>query len=483
VTAPDAVVVGAGPNGLAAAVVLARAGLTVRVFEANALVGGAARTLPLTLPGFAHDIGSAVHPLAAGSPLFRALPLGAHGLRWLQPELALAHPLDARPPVLLARDVDETARLLGADAAAYRALMAPFASRWDALAPDLLGPLLRWPAHPLSLARFGIAAVQPMATLARRSFRSDAARALLGGIAAHSAVPGTHLGTTSFALVLAAAGHAVGWPVPACGSQAITSALASYLRSLGGDIETGAPVTSLDALPRSRAVLLDVTPRQLLAIAGGRLPNGYRRALSRYRYGPGAFKVDWALDGPVPWRDAECGRAGTVHLGGTLEEMVASETETWRGGHPERPYVLLSQPSRVDRSRAPEGREVLWAYCHVPNGSTVDMLPRIEAQIERFAPGFRDRVLARHVLNARDLEARDMNLVGGDISGGANTLWQLFARPTLGPAPYATPLRGVYLCSASTPPGGGVHGMCGYRAAAVALRREFGLRAMPLVTR
>jgi phytoene dehydrogenase-like protein len=481
VTRFDAVVVGAGTNGLTAAIVLARAGLSVRVVEANDAVGGAARTAALTLPGFAHDLGSAVHPLAVGSPIFRALPLADHRLRWLQPDVALAHPLDDAPPALLTRDVDDMAGALGADAPAYRALVAPFAERWDALAPDVLGPLVHWPAHPLLLTRFGLAALQPMTRLAERTFRGAAARALLGGIAAHSAVPGTHAGTASFALVLAAAAHAGGWPVAAGGSQAISDALASYLRALGGEIATGERVASLDALPRARVVLLAVTPRQLLALAGDRLPAGYRRALASYRYGPGAFKVDWALDGPVPWRDADCARAGTVHLGGRLEEIVASEAAVWRGEHPARPFVLLAQPSRVDPSRAPAGREALWGYCHVPNGSTVDVLPHIEAQIERFAPGFRDRILARHVAGPRALEAADANLVGGDISGGANTLWQLFSRPVARWVPYGTPIRGVYLCSASTPPGGGVHGMCGYRAAALALRHDFGLTATPLI--
>jgi phytoene dehydrogenase-like protein len=479
----DAVVVGAGPNGLTAAVVLAQAGLSVRLIEANETIGGAARTAALTLPGFRHDVGSAVHPLAAGSPIFRALPLDAHGLRWVQPDLALAHPLDGAQPALLARDVDETGRSIVVDAPAYRALVGPFAERWDALAPEVLGPLVHLPAHPVLLARFGLAALQPATRLAERTFRGAAARALLAGIAAHSAVPGTHVGTASFGLVLAIAAHAVGWPMPSGGSQSIANALASYLGSLGGEIVAGMPVTSLDALPPARAVLLDVTPRQLIAITGDRLPSGYRRALGRYRYGPGVFKVDWALDGPVPWRDADCARAGTVHLGGRMEEIVAGETAVWRGRHPERPFVLVAQPSRVDPSRAPAGCEALWGYCHVPNGSAVDMLPRIEAQIERFAPGFRDRVLARHVLNPRSLEAIDANLVGGDVSGGANSLWQLFCRPVARPAPYATPLRGVYLCSASTPPGGGVHGMCGYRAAALALRREFGLTVPPLVAR
>lgn len=479
--AHDCVVVGAGPNGLAAAAVLAGAGLSVAVLEAADEVGGGLATQPLTLPGYLHDVCSAVHPLAAGSPYLRTLGLERFGLRWLHPDVPLAHPLDDEPAVLLHRSIAATGESLDhGDARRYRALVQPFAQRWREFAPDALDAL-HLPSHPMLLARFGVRALPPSRLTERLWFRGHRARNLFAGMAAHSEVPGTHVGTAAFGLVLAAAAHAHGWPVAEGGSRSIAIALLKHIEELGATVVTGTRVTSLRQLPPARAVLLDITPRQLLAIAGDRLPAGYRRALERYRYGPGVFKVDWALDGPVPWRDNTCTAAGTLHLGGSSDEILASESTVWRGGHPDHPFVLLSQPSRVDPTRAPVGREVLWGYCHVPNGSTLDMLPRIEAQIERFAPGFRDRVMARHVMNTTALEAHDPNLVGGDISGGANTLHHLLIGPVLRRVPYATPLPGVYLCSASTPPGGGVHGMCGYHAASAALRDVFGLSAPPLM--
>ncbi len=465
----DAIVVGAGPNGLAAAIVLAQAGRSVRVLEAAATVGGGTRTAELTLPGFRHDVCSAIHPLGLASPALRQLPLAAHGLEFVQPEIALAHPLDDGSAVALHRSVDETARGLGEDADAYRALIGPFADDWESLVDQFVGPL-RPPRHPVAATRFGLAAIRSAAGLARARFRGDRAQALFAGNAAHAFQPLERAATASFGLVLLMLGHGVGWPAAAGGSQSIADAMASLLRSLGGEIETGTAVRSLAELGDARAVLLDVTPRQVLALAGDALPPRYRRALARYRYGPGAFKLDYALDGPVPWIASECRRAGTVHLGGTLAEIAASEAEVAAGRHPRRPYVLVAQQSLFDRTRAPEGAHTLWAYCHVPNGSTVDMTTAIEDQIERYAPGFRGLVRARHASGPRALEAYDANYVGGDINGGAADLRQLFARPVARLNPYATPNPRLFLCSSSTPPGGGVHGVCGAYAARAALR-------------
>ncbi len=467
----DAVVVGSGPNGLAAAIELARAGRSVLVREAAESVGGGLRSGELTLPGFVHDLCSAIHPMAAASPFFRTLPLSEHGLEWIEPPAPLAHPLEGGGAAVLLRSVVETAEGLGRDAESYRKLFGPLVESWAQLEPALLAPLVRLPRHPLALARFGLSALQPADSFARRRFTGEPARTLFAGLAAHSIVSLESIGSASFGLVLGTTGHAVGWPLPRGGSQRIANALASYLRSLGGEIETGAPVETLDELS-AKTVLCDVTPRQLLALAGDRLPPRYRRALERFRYGPGVFKLDWALSGPIPWAAPECAKAGTIHLGGSLEEIVASERAPGRGETSERPFVLLTQPSLFDASRAPEGKHTGWAYCHVPNGSSVDMTETIERQVERFAPGFQERVLARSVSAPADLERRNPNLVGGDIGGGSNELRQLVARPVLRAVPYATPLAGVYLCSASTPPGGGVHGMCGYLAARAALRSD-----------
>ncbi len=475
----DAIIVGAGPNGLAAAVTLARAGQSVLVIEAAATVGGGTRTAGLTLPGFRHDICSAVHPLALSSRFFRDLPLERYGLRWIQPPLPLAHPLDDGAAVVLERSVDATAAGLGQDAAAYRRLMGPLVRRWAAVTEDLLGPLPLPPHHPLALAWFGIEALLPATLLARLWFRGERARALFGGMAAHSVLPLERPGSAAYGLVLGMAGHAVGWPIAQGGSQAIADALAAYLRDLGGEIVTSQLVTSLDALPPARAVLLDVSPVNLLRIAGDRLPAAYRRRLARYRHGPAAFKLDWALDGPIPWTAEACRRAGTVHLGGALAEMARSERAAWLGAHPERPYVILAQPSLFDPTRAPAGKHTAWAYCHVPNLHVGQdsilphqMIDRIEAQVDRFAPGFQARILARHVMTPADFEAYNPNYVGGDIVGGVQDLPQFFARPVLSRNPYVTPAEGIYLCSASTPPGGGVHGMCGYHAAQAVLRRN-----------
>jgi phytoene dehydrogenase-like protein len=465
----DAVIVGAGPNGLAAAITLARAGRAVVVFEARDTAGGGSRSAPLTLPGYTHDVCSAVHPLGVGSPFFRALPLADYGLEWIYPPLALAHPLDSGAVALVQRSIAATAGSLGADGPAYRRLFAPLVRDWPRFRDAILGPL-RLPRHPLALARFGLQALSSAKGLAERDFHGDLARALFAGMAAHSIQPIEDPATASFGLVLGTLAHAVGWPIARGGSQAITDALCAYLRALGGEIVLERRVESLAALPPAGATLLDVTPRQLLRLAGDRLPAGSRRQLSRYRYGPGVFKMDFALDGPVPWTAPGCAEASTVHLGGTLPEIAASERAVWQGRAPDRPFVLLAQPSMFDPTRAPAGHQTIWAYCHVPNGSTADMSGRIEAQIERFAPGFRDRILARSVMGPAAMECYNANYIGGDINGGVQDIRQLFTRPTPQVDPYKTALPGVYLCSSATPPGGGVHGMCGYWAARSALR-------------
>jgi phytoene dehydrogenase-like protein len=465
--APDAIVVGAGPNGLSAAIVIAQAGRKVLVLEAADTVGGGARSGELTLPGFVHDICSAVHPLAIGSPFLRTLPLSAFGCEWVMPPIMFAHPFDDGTAAAVYGSIDETAAGLGADGRAYRRLMAPIAASWPRLSDAVTGSV-RWPRHPLALARFGARALRPADSLARSLFSGDAARALLAGNAAHSMLPLDVRPTGGVGLALTLMAHVAGWGFPRGGAQSLSNALAGILRSLGGEIRTGVTVRSLDELPPARAVLCDLSPGPLLRIAGHRFPTAYRRALERYRYGMGACKVDWALEGPIPWRNPDCARAGTVHLGGTLAEIAASERDAWNGRHSERPFVLLAQPSLFDPSRATQGRHVVWTYCHVPHGSDVDMADRIERQIERFAPGFRDRVLARAIMKPADLERHNPNLVGGDIGAGVSDLPQLLARPTW--RTYSTPVRGLYICSASSPPGVGVHGMCGYFAARRALR-------------
>ena len=466
----DAVVVGAGPNGLAAAITLARAGRSVLVIEGRDTIGGGVRTEELTLPGFLHDTCSAIHPLGVASPFLRTVPLAEHGVEWIHSPAPLAHPLDDGTAVMLERSLDETASGLGVDGDAWRRLVGPFVAAADELVEGTLaGP--RPPRHPVHMGRFGLKALRSASGLARGTFEGERARALFAGNAAHAMLPLEARATASFGLILAMLGHAVGWPLPRGGSQTLADALGEYFRSLGGEIETGRTVASLDELSGTSTVLLDVTPRQFLSLAGDRVSGRYRRALERYRYGPGVFKVDYALSGPVPWRAEECARAATVHLGGTLEEIAAAEAAVARGGIPERPYVLVAQQSLFDPGRAPAGKHTLWAYTHVPNGSTADALPALEAQLERFAPGFRDLVLDRSVLGPAAMEARNPNYIGGDINGGSADLRQLFARPVARPNPYRTPLDGVYLCSSSTPPGGGVHGMCGHHAARAALRR------------
>ena len=464
----DAIVVGAGPNGLTAACVLARAGKRVLVVEGNDRIGGGVSSAPLTLPGFTHDLGSAVHPFAVASPIFRTLQLERYGLRWIQPPTPLAHPLDGGRAVLLERSVDATAAGLDCDTAAYRRLMGPIVKDWAGIQSLVLNPL-RVPRHPLAVARFGLAALWPVATLARRAFRGEPARALLAGLGGHSFLPLEAPLSAAPALVLGALGHVVGWPIPQGGAQAIADALAACLRAHGGEIRTGWRVAHLDELPQATAYLLDVAPRQLLTLADGRLPAGFARRLERYRHAPGVFKVDYALDGPVPWANPACLRSATVHLGGTLAEIAAAEAAPHHGHAAPRPYVLVSQPSLFDPTRAPAGKHVLWAYCHVPHSSTDDQTAAIDAQLERFAPGFASRVLARHFMNTSAMEAWNPNLIGGDISGGLPDWRQLFARPTLSYTPQRLPARGLYLCSSSTPPGPGVHGMPGAHAAAAAL--------------
>src|SRR5579862_2094721 len=465
----EAIVVGSGPNGLAAAISLARAGVSVRVLEAADVVGGGMRTEELTLPGYAHDVCSAIHPLGVASPFFQTVPLTELGVEWIESPAALAHPFDDGTAALLERSVEETGATLGDDARRYARIFGPLARNCEEIVPDILAPL-GIPSHPVAFARFGAGAGLPASTLARLSFRGPRARGFFAGMSAHSLLPLTQPATAAFGLMLGMLGHAVGWPFPRGGSQKLADALAAHLRSLGGEIETGVRVKSLAELGEAKAILLDVTPRQFVAMSGDKLPERYRHRLEKFRYGPGVFKVDWALDAPIPWTAEECSRAATVHLGGTLEEIAASEREPWRGSVSEKPYVLLAQPSLFDRSRAPEGKQTAWAYCHVPNGSQLDMTEAIERQVERFAPGFRDRIIARSTLGPAQLEAHNANLVGGDINGGAADLRQLFTRPVARRSPYTTPLPNVFLCSASTPPGGGVHGMCGAHAARAALR-------------
>jgi phytoene dehydrogenase-like protein len=467
----DAIVVGSGPNGLAAAITLQLSGCSVFLVEGNSTIGGGLRSAELTLPGFTHDICSAIHPMALASPLFDQLPLREHGLEFLFPTYAAAHPFDQHDAALLYQSLTTTAAAMGTDQRIYTQLISPIVDQWNSLVNALLGPL-RIPADPIALSRFGLHALQSAQSISRR-FQTEKARGLWAGMAAHSIMPLNNLSTAAIGFVLMATGHLKGWPIPKGGSQQIANALLSYFKSLGGKVQTNFYVRSLEALPSAKAILFDVTPKQLLEIAGHKFSSVYSWQLKRYRYGMGVFKMDWALDGPIPWKDPNVSGAGTVHIGNTFDEIATSELATSRGQHSEKPFILLAQQSLFDASRAPEGKHTVWAYCHVPNGSTVDMSSKIENQIERFAPGFKSMILKKHVMNTADMQAKNANYIGGDINGGIMDVRQLFTRPALRLSPYRTSARGLYICSSSTPPGGGVHGMCGYHAARNVLKDIF----------
>ncbi len=465
----DAVIVGSGPNGLSAAIALAEMGRSVLVVEGKATLGGGCRTEEVTLPGFRHDVCAAIHPMGLVSPFFRKLPLGAHGLKWAHAPIPLAHPFDDGSAAVLYRSLSATASTLEIDGAAWADLMRPFLEDTDTLFEALLKPI-RIPDHPFRLAHFGALGLRSCASLVRRHFRGSKAQALFAGCAAHSFLPLDATASASFGLVLALVAHATDWPCAEGGSQSIIDALSAYLLSLGGAIEANRVVQRMSDLPPSRAVLFDLTPRAVERIAANELPSSFRQSLLAFRYGPGVFKVDWALSAPIPWTAPECYRASTVHIGATLQEISASERAAVDGRVSDRPFVLVAQQSMFDGSRAPAGHHTGWAYCHVPHGSPTDMTMRVERQIERFAPGFRDVILARRSMYPRDVENHNPNMIGGDIGGGANDLRQFFFRPTLRWDSYSTPNPRLFLCSSSTPPGGGVHGMCGYWAAQSALQ-------------
>jgi phytoene dehydrogenase-like protein len=470
----DAIVVGSGPNGLAAAITLRQEGLSVLLIEGKEVIGGGLTSAEFTLPGFIHDVCSAIHPLALGSPFFDTLPLADYGLTYLQPELAAAHPFDDGTAAVLASTVEETAKLLGTDEQTYLDIFKPVVRDWPLIAADVLAPL-HFPKHPIAMAQFGLKALTSASYFAKR-FKTKEAKGLWGGMAAHAIQPLSNLSTSAIALVLMTAGHLKGWPIPQGGSKEIANSLASYFISLGGRIQTGQFIKSLSELPSAKTFLFDVTPKQLLQIAGHKFSPLYKWQLERYRYGMGVFKIDWALDGPIPFTSEQTRKAGTVHIGNTIEEIALSEKLTWKGQHSEKPYVLLAQQSLFDDTRAPEGKHTAWAYCHVPNGSTKDMTAVIEQQVERFAPGFKDLILGRHTMNTSQVEAYNPNYIGGDINGGVIDLAQLFTRPALRSSPYRTSAKGLYICSSSTPPGGGVHGMCGYHAARQALNDIFSIK-------
>ena len=469
----DAIVVGSGPNGLAAAILMQQQGLRVLLIEGKEIIGGGLTSAELTLPGFVHDVCSAVHPMALASPFFKTLPLAGFGLTYIQPDLAAAHPFDNGKAAVLDHSIEKTAEYLGADKAIYIDLMRSVTEAWPLIDKDALGPL-HYPEHPLAMAGFGLKALSSAESFVKR-FKTMEARGLFGGMAAHSIQPLSNLSTTASALVLLATGHMQGWPIAKGGSAAIANALAGYFKSIGGEVQTGTYINTLSQLPSAHAVLFDVTPKQLLEIAGHKFSSIYKWQLQHYRYGMGVFKIDWALDGPIPFTNANCRRAGTIHLGNTFEEIAAGEWSASRGKQGDTPFVLLAQQSLFDNTRAPEGKHTAWAYCHVPNGATQDMTAIIEKQVERFAPGFKDHILAKHTLNTAQMEAHNHNYIGGDINGGMMDISQLFTRPALRWSPYKTSAKGLYICSSSTPPGGGVHGMCGYNAAKRALKDVFNI--------
>lgn len=469
----DAIVVGSGPNGLAAAIAMQQKGLSVLLIEGAATIGGGLRSSELTLPGFIHDECSAIHPLAVGSPFFNTLPLSQHGLEFIYPPVHAAHPFDDGTSASLVSDLEATARPLGNDASAYRDLVSPFVNNWPLIDKSILGPLAI-PDAPIEMARFGLKALQSAKSISKK-FSTRNAKGLWAGMAAHSILPLTKMTTAAVGLVLMVSAHRKGWPMPKGGSQSIANALASLFVSLGGKVQTGNYVRSFKDLPGAHAVLFDVTPKQLLEIAGYKFSSIYQWQLKRYRYGMGVFKIDWALNNPIPFLSPDVRQAGTIHIGNTFEEIEASEQQSWDGKHPDKPFVLLAQPSIFDRSRAPQGRHTAWAYCHVPNGSSFDMTSAIESQVERFAPGFRDTIIARNTRNTREIESKNPNYIGGDINGGTLDLGQLFTRPALRSSPYRTSAKGIYICSSSTPPGGGVHGMNGFHAARRAMRDVFNI--------
>jgi phytoene dehydrogenase-like protein len=470
----DAVIIGSGPNGLAAAITLSRENLKVLVLESGNTIGGGLRSAELTLPGYTHDVCSAVHPLAYSSPFFKSLPLRDHGLEWIIPEVCIAHPLDDGSSVLLFKSLEETTSNLGQDGNKYKNLFSPLIDKWNELLNDILSPL-KIPGNLLSFFRFGFNAIQPAKFFAENNFKGPGARALFMGLAGHSFLPLTKILSSAAGIVLGISGHHAGWPLPKGGSQMIASAMASYFESLGGRIVTGFTVKNFTDLPSASVYLFDTGPQQLARIAGDKFPDSYLRQLKKYRYGPGVFKIDWALDSPVPFKSKDCERAGTIHLGNTYDEIIKSEQDVWENKHPEISFVIMAQQSLFDNTRAPQGKHTAWAYCHVPNGSTFDMTERIENQVERFAPGFKDCILARHTINTKEYQDYNPNLIGGDINGGVQDIRQLFTRPALRISPYSTPAKNIYICSASTPPGGGVHGMSGYHAAKSALKKNFNL--------
>ncbi len=468
----DAVIVGSGPNGLSAGILLAQQGLNVKIIEAESTIGGGTRTKELTETGFLHDVCSAVHPTGIGSPFFRTLPLSEFGLEWIQPKYPLAHPLDNGEAIISSFSLEETLHQFGKDAKNYEHLIKSFVEGWDYLSQDLFAPV-RFPNNPITMAKFGWFGMLSAKLLANSMFKTSNAKAYFAGLAAHGIVPLEKSFTASFGLVLATSIHSVGWPIAKGGSSSITNALASFFKSMGGIIETDNRIIRTSDLPSSKAVLFDLTPHQILKIADRELPNSFKDKFLRFKYGPGAFKMDFALSEPVPWRNKDCIKAGTLHLGGSFEEIAYSERETWKGNHPEQPYVLISQPSLFDDTRAPNGKHTLWAYCHVPHGSNKDCSEQIINQIERYAPGFRDIIISSRSITATEFEVYNANYIGGDINGGAQTFKQLIGRPVFQWDPYKLPAKGMYICSSSTPPGGGVHGMCGYHAAKSALKNEF----------